>query len=174
MRQYFANHPVIEYRGLKLRNLLLSARLVKNVLSNSTLLYPYTLEEGDTPTMIAFDYYGSVDYVWLVLLANNILDPYTDWYKSQDQFHEYIIKKYGSIEQAQQTISHYASNSDLAAPEVSVTTFQLSTPEEQGNLSPVYAYDAELSSNERKRQIQLIDKAYASRINLELERLLKQ
>lgn len=125
--------------------------------------------------MLAYDYYGSIDYVWLIFYANNIIDPYTQWYKSQEQFHEYIIKKYGSIENAQQTVHHYiSSNSDLSLQEVSVTTFQFATSEEQGLLSPVSVYDFELSLNDRYRTINLIDKSYAPRIALELERLLKQ
>jgi hypothetical protein len=172
MRQYFSNHPVIEYRGLNIRNLMLSARVVKDVLSKSTLLYPYTLEEGETPTMLAYDYYGNIDYVWLIFLANNMIDPVTDWYKSQDDFDQYLIKKYGSIEEAMGTIHHYRSISDLSAPEVSAETYQYATLEERGLLSPVSAYDFEVSSNEIKRNINLIDRSQAAKISLELERLL--
>ena len=172
-RQYFLNHPIIEYRGLKLRNLLLSARAVKGVLSKTTLIYPYTLSDGDTPQMIAYDYYGSVDYVWLVLLSNEMVDMYSDWYKSDDQLNEYIKKKYGSLDAAFATIHHYTNRSDLSATEVSVTTYQHATPLEQGQLDPVYAYDFEVAQNESKRTINLIDKAAAAKISLELERLLK-
>lgn len=173
MRQYFANHPVIEYRGLNLRNLMLSAGIVKGVLNKMSVAYPYTLNEGDTPNMVAYDYYGSVEYVWLVFLANHIVDPYTQWYKSQSDFESYVTKKYGSIESAMITTHHFSNQTDLSAPEVSVTTYQHATPEEQGVLTPVSNYDFEVSQNEIKRSIMLVDKSQAARISLELERLLK-
>ena len=173
MKQYFANHPVIEYRGLSLRNLMLSARVVKAALTNASVMYPYTLEEGDTPTMIAYDYYGSVDYVWLVLLSNNMIDPYTQWYKSQADFDAYIIKKYGSIEAAMNTIDHFSNRSDISAAKVSATTFQYMSADERTLLDPVSAYDTEVSLNESRRVINLIDASNAPRISLELERLLQ-
>jgi hypothetical protein len=39
----------------------------------------HTVTASDTirPDLIAYKYYGTVDYFWLILLANNIIDPYT-------------------------------------------------------------------------------------------------
>lgn len=174
-RQYFSNHPLIEYRGLNIRNLMLSARLVKDVLSKVTLIYPYTLEEGETPTMIAHDYYGSIDYVWLVLMSNDMIDPVTDWYKQQEDLDLHIIKEYGSLEAAHSTIHHYiSSDSSISLPEVSVETYQHATLQEQGLLSPVSAYDTLFSLNEKKRRIQLIDASQAQKLSLELSKLLSQ
>lgn len=172
MKNYFANYPVITYRGLNIRNLMLNAQVVKGVLSKTSVVYPYTLEEGDTPTMIAYDYYGSVDYVWLVLMSNNMIDPYTDWYKSQLDFAAYIDKKYGSHPYAMSTIHHYKHNTDPDYPMVTPTTYAYMLPEEQGQFSPVYIYDYEQQRNEARRTINLIDSAHAPRIALELERLL--
>lgn len=169
MRQYFSNHPVITYRGLNIRNLMLNAQVVKGVLSKTSVVYPYTLEEGDTPTMIAYDYYGSVDYVWLVLLSNDMIDPYTDWYKGTLDFESYLAKTYGSVANAMSTIHHYAGT-DLV--DATPTTYQYMTAEEQGLYHPVYVYDWEASRNEARRTINLIDSNSAPRIALELERLL--
>jgi hypothetical protein len=171
MKQYFANHPVITYRGLNIRNLMLNAQVVKGVLRKTSVVYPYTLEEGDTPTMIAYDYYGSVDYVWLVLMSNNMIDPYTDWYKSQIDFDAYIDKKYGSYPYAMSTTHHY-KHSDPEYPMITPTTYQYMTAEEQGQCTPVSIYDYEQQRNEERRIINLIDSAHAPRIALELERLL--
>lgn len=172
MRQYFSNHPIIEYRGLNLRNLMLSAGIVKGVLNKMSVAYPYTLQDGETPNMVAYDYYGSVEYVWLIFLANHIVDPYTQWYKSQNDFDQYIIKTYGSIPYAHATIHHYSDGS-ATCPPITPTSYAYLDPVEQAQYFPVSIYDWETSLNEKRRTIQLIDKTQAPRISLELERLLK-
>ena len=54
----------------------------------------YSLQDGDTPEMIAHYYYDDVELAWLVLLSNDIVDPYTQWYKTQEQLEEYIKVQY--------------------------------------------------------------------------------
>lgn len=168
-RQLFSNYPMIEYRGLNIRNLMLSVRIVKDVLQRFTSASPLTLEEGETATMVAHDYYGSVDYVWLVLMANNMTDPYSQWYKSQEQFQAYIIKKYGSLQQAYVAISHYQTPNGLI---VTPVTHQYASLFDQSSLTAVMAYDHELTINESRRVINLIDADQAPRISLELDRAL--
>lgn len=176
MKSFFKNHPIISYNGLQLRNILLKAQLTKQVLQNlesATLFLPYTVNEGETPTTVAYDYYGHIDYTWLVLFSINATDPYTAWVKTQEQFDAYIAKKYGSLQNAFNQIHHYQHNTDPDLPPATPTTYAYLTPVEQGQYSPVLAYDHELQVNESKRQIQLVDKVYAARISLELEKKLK-
>ncbi len=173
-KQYFSNHRKIDYGNLKIRNLMSSAKLIRGVLDQVSVTYPYTLQDGETPNMIAADYYGSVEYVWLILMANNIVDPYTQWFKGQMDFDQYIIKKYGSIAQAQQLISHYSDPNDPTRPDVSPTTYAFLPLSELTGLEPVYAYDAEVTLNESRRTINLIAARHAATISLEIERLLGQ
>lgn len=173
MRPYFGNFKPVMYQGLKLRNIMHSAQLAKGIIDKATVSYPYTLQDGDTPNIIAYDYYGSVEYVWLVLLANNILDPYTDWYKSQEQFDSYIIKKYGSCAEAQALIHHYTIVNDPDQVDVTPETYLYMGDGEGIGLTPVYAYEWETSINEPKRTINLIDKSVAAKIAFELEKVLR-
>jgi len=55
---------------------------------------PYTVEEGERPEDIANFYYGSVDYSWLVYMANNIIDPYHEWPLNTQEFNDMLIEKY--------------------------------------------------------------------------------
>lgn len=173
MKQYFKNHPIITYNGLNIRNLMLNAQLTKAVLGSTTTFLPYTVQEGDTPTTVAYDYYGSVDYTWLVLFSNSIIDPYSSWPKTQEQFDEFLIKTYGDIQYTQAAIHHYQPTQDPDLPPATPTTYLFMTPEEKGKYRPVSIYDHEHDENERKRKIKLVDKVYAARIALELEKKLK-
>ena len=174
MRSYFRNHPTIDYNGQQVRNLMLNAQLTKSVLGDTTTFLPYTVQEGDTPTTVAFDYYGHIDWTWLVLLSNSIIDPYTGWVKTQEQFDNSIIKQYGSLQTAYSTNHHYINPYDTTLPPVSIDSNTYLAVEDKVGLVPVYAYEYEFELNERKRLIKLVDKTYAPRIALELEKKLSQ
>jgi hypothetical protein len=94
MSNYFDQFPIINYDGYEIRDLSRRNRLISSSLSNPYLFLPYTISDQDRPEDIAYYYYGSTDYTWLVLLANKIIDPYYDWPLNEDDFHKYIIKKY--------------------------------------------------------------------------------
>jgi len=98
--KYFSEFPIIEYEGRRVRDITRRTQFVKDLTTNPFLYMPYTVKEGERAEDIAQYYYGSVDYVWLVYMANGIVDPYHDWPKSLDQFHEYLIDKYEDIADA--------------------------------------------------------------------------
>jgi hypothetical protein len=55
---------------------------------------PYTITEEDRAEDVSYLYYGTVDYVWAIYLANNIIDPYFEWPMTQRNFDRYIESKY--------------------------------------------------------------------------------
>lgn len=170
--QYFKNFPLVFYNDVKLRNIMLKTNIIREIFLNDTNFYTYEVRDGQKPTTVAFDYYGSVDYTWLVLLSNQIIDPYFDWILSNEEFDSYIIKKYGSIPAAQSTIVEYK---DILGNYVSLDTYNyyaLISSSMVSNFTPVYAIDKEFELNEQKRNIQLIDRIYANKIASELEQSL--
>ena len=170
--QYFKNFPLVFYNDVKLRNIMLKTNIIREIFLNDTNFYTYEVRDGQKPTTVAFDYYGSVDYTWLVLLSNQIIDPYFDWILSNEEFDSYIIKKYGSIPAAQSTIVEYK---DILGNYVSLDTYNyyaLISSSMVFNFTPVYAIDKEFELNEQKRNIQLIDRIYANKIASELEQSL--
>ena len=61
---------------------------------NTSAFYPYQVQDSDTPEIIADKYYGNVEYHWVVLLFNNIIDPQFDWPLKNDTLIDYSDKKY--------------------------------------------------------------------------------
>lgn len=94
MSNLFNKLPIIDYNGYKVRDLSRRSRVLPSSITNPYLFLPYTITDEDRPEDIAYYYYGSTDYTWLVLLANNMIDPYHDWPLKDEDFHKYIIKKY--------------------------------------------------------------------------------
>jgi len=50
----------------------------------------YTVKNGETPEIISYNYYGTVDYWWMVLLYNNIFDPLYEWPVSDTDLEQYV------------------------------------------------------------------------------------
>tara|TARA_E500000178_G_scaffold324770_1_gene351470 strand:- start:997 stop:1371 length:375 start_codon:yes stop_codon:yes gene_type:complete len=92
--KYFENFPIIEYEGRRVRDISRRSNFVRAVSNNPYLYYPYTVSEGERAEDIAQFYYGSVDYVWLVYMANNIIDPYHEWPMDPQTFNDYLVEKY--------------------------------------------------------------------------------
>lgn len=174
--QYFKDFPTFidVTTGFNLKNLMFSSRMTGSVLNRTQLFYPYTVKEGETATSVAYNYYGSIDYVWLVFFANNIIDYYSQWPKSQYDLDQYVISEYGSVPAAQGLIDHYYKPDDPSYPAVSVESFNAKDTINQGLFMPRYTYDYLMMQNEAKRKIQLVNKNDAPRISLELEQLLTQ
>jgi hypothetical protein len=97
MSRYFRNYPTIQYQGKSVRDLSRRSKVRDDLLSDPYIFLPYTVREGEKPETISELYYGTVDDTWLVLLANNITDPYYEWPMDEEQFNQYFIDKYSEI-----------------------------------------------------------------------------
>lgn len=49
-----------------------------------------------SPEELAYELYNDTQYYWVLLYANNIVDPYEDWVIPSSSLHNYCIGKYGS------------------------------------------------------------------------------
>jgi len=93
-KRYFEKFPIVNYDGINVRDITRRNTILKSVKDNPLAYLPYTVAEGERPEDIADFYYGDPQYVWLVYLANNIVDPYHQWPKSTENFNNYLIDKY--------------------------------------------------------------------------------
>ena len=92
--KYFENFPEVIYDGKLVKDITRRNRFVRGLQNNPLLYMPYTVEEGERAEDIANFYYGSVDYVWLIYMANNIIDPYHEWPLNTIEFNDMLIEKY--------------------------------------------------------------------------------
>ncbi len=80
--------------SIVLTNILTRATLLEEFQNNPMLFYQYSIQDSDTPEIVAEKYYNSPYRYWIVLYSNNILDPLWDWPLRQEQFLDYINEKY--------------------------------------------------------------------------------
>lgn len=115
MSQFFDKFPKILYDidGKRLTNyqtvtnIFFRVRVIREILGNISAYYEYLVKDDDTPEILADKVYNNPEAHWIILLANNIVDPQYDWPLNSTNFNNYIINKYGSIENAQTTYHHY-------------------------------------------------------------------
>lgn len=198
--KYFENFPLVEYNDVMVQNLLVRVKLLEQAKAQRSIYHPFTVIEGETPEQVAYDYYGSADYTWLIYLVNGIIDPYYDWPMTTEQLEATIKSKYGSLAAAQATILYYKktppsfyvsiSNPNDFQPAIGFTgdasryklitqgTVDLRISPETYAMNPdlsysaVDAYTDAFDTNEDKRNITLLDRAYTNEMDTELKALL--
>jgi len=82
---YFNKFPTTEYdfksigvQGLEVLDILTRVRFLFGSIFANRAYSVYQLKHGDTPDIIAHNYYGDSDWWWLVLLYNDIVNPFNE------------------------------------------------------------------------------------------------
>ena len=75
-------------------NILTRAYVLPKLANNINLFYKYDIKQGDTPDNLAYRYYNSVDRYWLLMYANNLMDPLLNWPIDDDILDKSLITKY--------------------------------------------------------------------------------
>lgn len=173
MTQYFSKFPKVAYdiTGTTQFNLatdIIHRAKFREVVKKATLIwYPYTVKDGETPEIIAHKLYGSSQYHWLVLFANDIFLIWQDWPLSYSQFIDHLTKKYGDPDTAMATHHHYE---DADGNWIDQDTYAATVGEGSHDID-AYVYEDQV--NEAKRDIRLIDAKYVNVIEEELDKILK-
>jgi len=197
--QYFNSLPKIKYVDKNnvttvYTNLMARASVIPSVLNNALVYYSYDVQDGDTPEIIAYKYYGDVNRFWIVLYCNQLNDPQWDWPLSSNKFQKYILNKYntGNLN----STHHYERITTKTNINTNTTTIETETISQeiynslQSNTTTTYTlgsetirvnvvkgvvtnYEYENSLNESKRNIKILNKAYADKLESQFLELMK-
>jgi hypothetical protein len=174
-------------------NLLARASVIQDLLKSPLVFYEYDVKDSDTPEIIAHKYYGSVDRFWLVMFANQIIDPIWEWPLNNYNLNNYVNSKYTTEELS--AIHHYekiVTKTDIHTNTVTVETFVIDENDYNSLYESITSYilptgtvsvavtkrevsnfDYELDLNEGKRTIKLINSTYADQIENEFNKLMR-
>ena len=100
MAKYFNFFPNIYYNlsdnkaQTLITNLTVRFSFEEKLKQNSVAFYRYRIKDGETPEMLANKFYGSPEKHWIILLMNNMIDPFYDWVLDDRTFNEYVKEKY--------------------------------------------------------------------------------
>lgn len=157
--KYFNNFPLIQMEGRDLVDITKQIQFKNELTNKSALFKSYIIKEGDRPDMIAYDFYGSPYYDWVILLFNNITDPFYEWILGSEEIDRYIDKKYGS---ARKDVHHYFD-------EKTGFIINKDNPTEGSNAIPISNEEYEFSKNEDKRTILILREEYVLDVEKELK-----
>lgn len=94
---YFNKIPYIveESSGVDLlTNLITRIKFLDEVKNVASAYFLFDNVYGETPESLAYKFYDSVERHWIILLYNEIIDPFYQWYKTGEAFNKYINEKY--------------------------------------------------------------------------------
>ena len=197
--QYFNTLPKIiktdeNSVSILMTNLMARASIIPELLKNPLVYYEYNIQEGDTPEIIAYKYYGDSYRYWIVLFANEVLDPQWGWPMSNDVFEAYLLNKYGPEFPINSEIHHYEEidtqyDSSTLTTTVNTTIISQNTYNSLVTSTKSYSlptgsvtvsvskravnyYDYELEQNEKNRSIKLLNVNYVGEVEAQFESLM--
>ena len=150
--KYFSNFPVVTYANNAARDIFARVKFDKNVEQYSKHFYPYQLQQGDRPDIVAYGYYDDSYADWLVYFTNKIIDPYYDYYLDQNQFDAFIEQKYGSISTAQSRIYGYRNNWSADDTVLTISAYDALPSNLKKFWNPVLGYSGTVTGYERAKQ----------------------
>lgn len=153
---YFGKFPITFYQDLEGKNTSIVdvARRVKVVedFKNALDFYTtYTVQDGERPEHVAYKFYGNAGLHWVLLLLNDIVDPWLDWPMSQSELDRYIETKYADVN-AEHHKEYEVDGGFILDPNSSINR----TPINANLLRSVSNAEFEARENDAKREIKIL------------------
>ena len=100
MSKYFESFPRIDYQMKKgdtpkrITDITRRVGFRKDFLEYVSDYYKEVLSSASRPEMLASSAYRDSYKNWILMMANDVVDPYHDWVKDYAAFEEYVDKRY--------------------------------------------------------------------------------
>lgn len=140
---FFKNNSYIAYKDSNdVKHILtdiMSRIYYKSGFDNEKALYTlYDVREGERPEDVSFKFYGSQEYHWVILLFNEIINSYEEWYMTEQQVIDIAQSKYSDI----YAIHHHEKDGFINSTGMGKLVTNL---------------DYEISLNESKRRVKILN-----------------
>jgi hypothetical protein len=184
MAFYFRPFPLVEYdlkknkKRLLLTNLTARFKIRDELKQKAAIFYNYQVQEQDTISNVAFRYYDDETLDWVIMLVNDIIDPYYDWPLNYANFIEYMKSLYGSVDTAMATTYEYRKilNQQKVLFDGTIIPKRTVVIDQNtyNSLAPasreeIDAYEYYEEQNNLKRNIKILDKAYIGLVRTQVE-----
>lgn len=174
---YFDTFPLVvasDYKNnaILLTNLMARVEIIPSLLRNPLLFYSYDLKESDRPDILSHKYYDDSNKYWMILYANEIMDPLYDWPLTSQQFDAYLKNKYSeaaggdafvltyttsTVQEYRKTITTYDSTSLETTSKtvvVDLTTYNSITT---GSITQTFSSGASVTRTISKTAVSIYD-----------------
>lgn len=168
----FTHYPKVRYKVddhtyLRAIDITVVSKIKEYLKNFKKIAYtPYVIKDGETPDYVSYKLYGSPEYDWVIMLTNNMYSIYDDWPKDAEEFRNYIIEKYGSLDAAMNTTKYYYDSLGNIIDVIEWT--QLSS----SNRRSETAYEWELRKNTNKSKIKIMQKNVLGELDAGLKNII--
>lgn len=155
-----------EYKGKVIADVFHNYRSYFNAIISDYTIITYYIQGSPRPEQLAHEIYGNQQLYWVLLMLNDIYDPFHDWVKDQESVYQSQIQKYSEIG-GNQVLYHMDKDGNkywnlTEYPKGSGNWYDKGDIHHrhlqfQGGLSAVDIYEDGILKNEEKRKIKIIE-----------------
>ncbi|QAY01313.1 baseplate wedge subunit [Aeromonas phage ZPAH1] len=181
----FNYFPPISYNGSPTANIFKPHGSYFDEIIKKFVIRKYILSGSPRPENVSYELYGDTKYYWILLYLNDIYDPFYDWICPEEIVHKYTAKKYQNLPQKEGTVLyHLDPNGEMY---FRVVEYPIGSGvwydegdklhrfiQHTGVLVPVTAIEHELSINESKRTINVLNPTDLGRFMDEYTRMMEK
>ena len=150
---------------LFVKNIWRRAEILTEYKSQVTIFNEITVRDGERPEDIATAFYNNPFYNWTVLIANDVVDVYSQWPRSITQLQDFINQKYDNPQATKHHVTTEVkdakNNIIVEAGKVVASNYQISYYDGSTTVTatPVVSVSNEqfeFEENAKKARIQII------------------
>ena len=171
----FERFPLIDYDHRIVKDISKRISLFDNVRRNVSMFENYIVVDGEKIEDISQKFYGTPHYHWVIMLMNEIIDPFHDWPLSVKEMSEFVENKYGIGKsddhhhwERDGKVVNEQDNIDFYDPRISPS------PSVPVGAVSINNRQYEDRVNEEKRKIKILDVGHIPQIEAELTDLLNK
>lgn len=150
MYKFLSKFPTVIYNGTPATNIVTRVKFKEIAKKRNAIFHPYVVKYGERPDQIASFYYKDPRYLWLIFLSNDIYDPYYDWYLTEENLKDVIVKKYGSLDTASKTILYWKVNWASDERIYNISQYEALSADLKKYWAPVLGASDQITSYRRK------------------------
>lgn len=153
--------PIVTFMGKGVADITRRVVITEEMKNAATEYSWHLVNPGQKPEDVAFEYYNDVKYTPILLLLNDIVNPF-QWPMSQAELEKYIKKKYdiANID----SVHHYETLPSHPRGEGHIVN------KDDPHAYPVSYHQYESRINEANRKIKIVSAEYMGRIYNEIQR----
>jgi len=149
--------PIINYDGFVVRDISKQLIVLESAKANASSMTNYIVQDGETPESLAHDFYDDSSLNWVILLANDIMDPLFGWPLFTTELFAHVSKKYGAGNEYK---THHWELDGVVVNQTTLNAFSVSN----------FVFEERL--NEERRKIKIINEEWIPLIKSDLRAIL--
>lgn len=162
----FSFFPAIEYNGKMITDIVRNYRAYFNAIISDYNIQTYYIQGSPRPEQVAYEVYGNQQLYWILLMLNDVYDPFHDWITDQETAYESAEQRYANVG-GNQVLYHVDIDGNkywnlTEYPKGSSNWYDKGDIHHrhlqfQGALSAVDTLEDAILRNEERRKIKIID-----------------